>query len=206
MQLNVLKTDGGNGDQVVDLSDVSFAVPFNEALVHQVVVAHLAGARAGTHAQKTRSEVRGGGRKPWNQKGTGRARAGTIRSPLWRGGGKIFAARTGDYSQKVNKKMYRGALRAVVSELVRQGRLMVVDQLTLEAPKTQAALKILTGLGAQKALIVVDQVDINFALAVRNLHNVELQQAGSVDPVSLIRYEKVVVTIDGIKRLEERLA
>lgn len=206
MQLNVLKTDGGNGDQVVDLSDVSFAVPFNEALVHQVVVAHLAGARAGTHAQKTRSEVRGGGRKPWNQKGTGRARAGTIRSPLWRGGGKIFAARTGDYSQKVNKKMYRGALRAVVSELVRQGRLMVVDQLTLEAPKTQAALKILTGLGAQKALIVVDQVDINFALAVRNLHNVELQQAGSVDPVSLIRYEKVVVTVDGIKRLEERLA
>lgn len=206
MQLNVLKIDGGNGDQVVDLSDVSFAVPFNEALVHQVVVAHLAGARAGTHGQKTRSEVRGGGRKPWNQKGTGRARAGTIRSPLWRGGGKIFAARTGDYSQKVNKKMYRGALRAVVSELVRQGRLMVVDQLTLEAPKTQAALKILTGLGAQKALLVVDQVDVNFALAVRNLHNVELQQAGSVDPVSLIRYEKVVVTIDGIKRLEERLA
>lgn len=206
MQLNVLKTDGGNGDQVVDLSDQSFAVPFNEALVHQVVVAHLAGARAGTHAQKTRSEVRGGGRKPWNQKGTGRARAGTIRSPLWRGGGKIFAARTGDYSQKVNKKMYRGAMRAVVSELVRQGRLTVVDHLTLEAPKTQAALKMLAGLGAQKALLVVDQVDINFALAVRNLHHVELQQAASVDPVSLIRYEKVLATVDGIKRLEERLA
>lgn len=206
MQLNVLKTDGASSDQSLDIPDILFAVPFNEALVHQIVIAQLAGARAGTHAQKTRSQVRGGGRKPWKQKGTGQARAGTIRSPLWRGGGKIFAATTSDYSQKVNKKMYRGAMRSVISELVRQGRLTIVDQLVLGAPKTKDALKVLSRLGVQRALFLVDKVDLNFALAVRNIPHIDLQDATSVDPVSLIRHEKVFATVDAIKRLEERLA
>ena len=195
---------GGNGG-TVDVSEVAFGREFNEALVHQVVTAYLSGGRAGTVKQKTRSEVRGGGKKPWKQKGTGRARAGSIRSPLWRGGGKTFAAVPQDWSQKVNKKMYRGALSAILSELVRQDRLIVVDAFTVEAPKTKLLAQKLAGLNAADALIITDNVDENLYLASRNIHTVDVRDPVGIDPVSLIAFEKVIVTVGALKQIEEML-
>ncbi|GIX22370.1 MAG: 50S ribosomal protein L4 [Gammaproteobacteria bacterium] len=192
-------------DKTVELSEQAFAREFNEPLVHQVVVAYLAGARAGTRAQKSRAEVRGGGRKPWRQKGTGRARAGSIRSPLWRGGGVTFAAKPQDHSQKVNKKMYRGALRAILSELLRQKRLLLVEELAVEAPKTRLLVERLKALDVDNALIVTESEDINLYLAARNLPNVEVTDAVGVDPVSLLRYDHVLMTVESARRLEERL-
>jgi large subunit ribosomal protein L4 len=202
MQLTLTGGKGGT----ISVSEVAFGREFNEALVHQVVTAYLAGGRAGTVQQKTRAEVSGGGKKPWKQKGTGRARAGSIRSPLWRGGGKTFAARPQDWSQKVNKKMYRGAICAILSELVRQGRLVIVDSFTVDAPKTKLLVEKLSGLNAADALIVTDNVDENLYLAARNLHTVDVVDPNAVDPVSLIAFEKVVMTVGAVKQFEEMLA
>lgn len=200
MNLNI--ASGGT----VTVSEVAFAKEFNEPLVHQVVTAYMAGARQGSKAQKNRSEVSGGGKKPWRQKGTGRARAGTIRSPIWRSGGVTFAASPRDYSQKVNRKMYRGAMRCILSELVRQDRLVVVDSFELEAPKTKLMAAKLKGLNAEGALVVSGEVSENVYLASRNLPKVDVCDAQAVDPVSLIAHEKVVVTVDALKKLEELLA
>lgn len=195
-----------SGSGSVDVADTAFGVEFNEALVHQVVTAYLAGARAGTKAQKNRSAVRGGGAKPWRQKGTGRARAGTIRSPIWVGGGRAFAAKPRDFSQKVNKKMYRAALRSVMSELVRQDRLVVVESLTLEAPKTRLLAAELNKLELDNVLILNEAFDEKLFLAARNLPNVGICDAASIDPVVLIRFEKVLVTLPALKLIEERLS
>jgi large subunit ribosomal protein L4 len=183
-----------------------FGAAFNEPLVHQVVTAYLSGGRAGTHAQKTRSQVRGGGRKPWKQKGTGQARAGTIRSPLWRGGGKIFAAVTQDYSQKINRKMYRAAMRSIFGELVRQERLIVVKDLTVEQPKTKALLKQLGEMGVSRGLLVSEGDNQNLLLAARNLPYVAVCGVGELNPVSLVGSDKVVMTVDAVKKVEEWLA
>jgi len=183
-----------------------FGREFNETLVHQVVTAYLAGARAGTHAQKTRTQVRGGGAKPFRQKGTGRARAGTIRSPLWRGGGKVFAAVKGDYSQKVNKQMYRSALRSILSELNRQERLVIVDEFGVAQPKTAELVGKLKTLGLDDVLIVTDSADRSLYLAARNLHGVDVREVGEIDPVSLVKYEKVLMTSNAAKQLGEKLA
>lgn len=202
-----LQLQGSTGGESITLSDATFAREFNEALVHQVVTSYLAGGRAGTKAQKTRSFVSGGGRKPWAQKGSGRARAGSIRSPLWRGGGKIFAAAPRDYSQKVNRKMYQGAMRAIVSELVRQSRLMVLPEFGVAAPKTKQLVEKLKTLGLKdNVLIVTEQVDENLYLASRNLANVDVRDVTALDPVSLVGYEKVVMTVPSVRRLEEWLA
>lgn len=190
----------------LEVSEATFGREFNEALVHQVVVAYAAGARQGTKAQKNRSDVSGGGRKPWRQKGTGRARAGTIRSPIWRGGGKTFAAVPRDHSQKVNRKMYRGALQCIMSELVRQERLIVVDEFTVDEPKTKAVAAKLKELDLTNVLIVTDSVDENLYLGSRNLPKVDVRDADGVDPVSLIAFEKVLVTVPALKKLEEALA
>ncbi len=201
-----LKNEAGAGAGEIEVSDVVFGAAFNGPLVHQVVVAYQAGGRAGTRKQKTRSEVRGGGRKPWRQKGTGQARAGTIRSPLWRGGGKVFPSTPDEnFEHKVNRKMYRGAVRSILSELVRQGRLVTVNDFKVQAPKTKALLAMLKGLQADDALIVTDNVDSNLALAVRNLHAIEVCNVSGADPVSLVRHEKVIVTQAAAKRLEEWL-
>jgi len=197
-----LATDGGS----VEISETAFAREYNEALVHQVVVAYLAGARQGTKSQKSRSDVRGGGRKPWRQKGTGRARAGTIRSPIWRGGGATFAARPQDHSQKVNRKMYRGALRCILSELIRQDRLVACEAFSVDAPKTKALLEQLRALNLDNVLIVSETVDENLYLAARNLKHVDVRDVEGVDPVSLISYERVLVTVGALKKLEESLA
>lgn len=201
MNLNLTGTEG-----TVEVSDVAFAREYNEALVHQVVTSYLAGARQGSRAQKTRSEVAGGGRKPWKQKGSGRARAGTIRSPLWRSGGVTFAAKPQDHSQKVNKKMYRAAMRTIWSELVRQDRLVVVEDLKLEAPKTKLFIAKMAELNIENALIVSDNLDDNLFLAARNIPNVDVRDAASIDPVSLIAYDKVLVTVGALKQVEEALA
>jgi large subunit ribosomal protein L4 len=200
MNLNI--ASGGT----VTVSEVAFAKEFNEPLVHQVVTAYLAGARQGSKAQKTRSEVSGGGKKPWRQKGTGRARAGTIRSPIWRSGGVTFAAKPRDYEQKVNRKMYRGAMRCILSELVRQDRLVVVDGFELDAPKTKLMAAKLKELNAEGALVIAGEVSENVFLASRNLPKVDVCDAEAVDPVSLIAHEKVVVTVDALKKIEELLA
>lgn len=205
MQLTLHKT-GKKRSGKVDLQDEVFGVRFNEPLIHQVLTAYLAGGRAGTKAQKTRAEVRGGGRKPWRQKGTGRARAGTIRSPLWRGGGKLFAAKPRDYSQKVNKKMYRGAMRSILSELARQDRLVIVDDLQLDQPKTKALLERLNALSVPEALIVTHEPNQNLFLAARNLPRVDVVEESDVDPYRLIGFEKVVVTEAAVKQIEARLA
>ena len=190
----------------VAVSDANFAREYNEALVHQVVTAFLADARQGTRAQKTRSEVAGGGKKPWRQKGTGRARAGTIRSPIWRSGGVTFAAKPQDHSQKVNRKMYRAAMRSILSELARSDRLMIVETFDVEQPKTKLLVEALNGYGVDNVLIVADGVDKNLYLASRNLHKVDVRDVESADPVSLIAYEKVMITVDAIKKFEETLA
>jgi large subunit ribosomal protein L4 len=205
MELSMIKADGARAGNVA-VPDAVFGREFNESLVHQVVTAYLAGGRAGTHAQKTRAQVSGGGSKPFKQKGTGRARAGTIRSPLWRTGGKIFAAVPADYSQKVNKQMYRSALRAILSELNRQGRLVVVEAFDVAQPKTRELLAKLKVLGADDALIVGDSVSDALYLAARNLPAVDVRTVAEIDPVSLVRHEKVVLTAGAAKMLGERLA
>lgn len=190
----------------IDVADATFGVAFNEPLVHQVVTAYLAGGRSGTKAQKNRSDVRGGGAKPWRQKGTGRARAGTTRSPIWVGGGVTFAARPRDFTQKVNRKMYRGAIRSMLSELIRQERLLVTDEFTVEAPKTKQLKLKLKEIGTDNVLIVVEGFDEKLWLAARNLPHVEILEAGSVDPVSLARHDRVIMTVAAVKLVEERLA
>ena len=194
------------GTGSVDVADEAFGAKFNEALVHQVVTAYLAGSRAGTKAQKNRSSARGGGTKPWRQKGTGRARAGTIRSPIWVGGGRAFAAKPRNYEQKVNKKMYRAALRSVLSELVRQDRLVIVKELTLEAPKTKLLATKLKEMELDNVLILNEAFDEKLFLAARNLPNVGICDAASMDPVVLIRFDKVLVTLPALKLIEERLS
>ncbi|WPC73838.1 50S ribosomal protein L4 [Vibrio porteresiae] len=194
------------GANALTVSETTFGREFNEALVHQVVVAYAAGARQGTRAQKTRSEVSGGGAKPWRQKGTGRARAGTIRSPLWRTGGVTFAAKPQDHSQKVNKKMYRGAMKAILSELVRQERLIVVEDFSIEAPKTKELVAKLKELELNDVLIVTGEVDENLFLAARNLYKVDVRDASGLDPVSLIAFNKVLMTASAVKQVEEMLA
>jgi len=205
MELTLTVPGQGSADPMT-VSDTTFGREFNESLVHQVVVAYLAGARAGTRAQKTRSEVRGGGRKPWRQKGTGRARSGTINSPIWRSGGVTFAAKPQDHSQKVNKKMYRGAIRSILSELVRQERLIVVESFSVDVPKTRELLNKLRELELQEVLIITDSVEENLYLAARNLHKVDVRDVAAVDPVSLIGFDKVLVTVEAVKQLEEMLS
>jgi len=204
VELSVLKP-GNTAAGTVSVSDVAFAREYNEDLVHQVVTAYMAGARQGTRAQKNRAAVRGGGKKPWRQKGTGRARAGTIRSPIWRSGGVTFAAQPQDHSQKVNRKMYRAALRSIMSELARQDRLMVVESMELEAPKTKLLAKQLSEYGVDNVLIVSAEVGENLYLAARNLHKVDVRDVDGIDPVSLIGHDKVIVTVDAVKKFEEML-
>lgn len=202
MDINV----AGKASAKVEVSDATFGKEFNEALVHQVVNAYMAGARQGTRAQKSRSDVAGGGKKPWRQKGTGRARAGTIRSPIWVGGGKTFAARPQDWSQKVNRKMYRGAMKSILSELVRQDRLVVVEDLAVDQPKTKAFLSKMKELDVSNALIVADEVDKNLYLSARNVPHIEVSDVTGVNPVNLVAYEKVVITVAALKKVEEVLA
>ncbi len=191
----------------VQVSDATFAREFNESLVHQVVVAYMAAGRAGTKAQKTKAEVRGGGIKPWRQKGTGQARAGSIRSPIWVGGGRAFAAKPRDFSQKVNRKMYRGALRSMLSELARQERLVVANGLELEAPKTKMLVQKLADLGVgNNVLVLIEAHDEKLELAARNLPYVDVLPVNALDPLSLARHDKVVATVGAVRLLEERLA
>ena len=190
----------------VELSDVAFGREFNEALVHQVVTAYLAGGRQGSRAQKTRGEVSGGGKKPWRQKGTGRARAGSIRSPIWVGCGRAFAAKPQDWSQKVNRKMYRGAMQCILAELIRQDRLVLVDDISISAPKTKELIAKLKDLNAPKALIVTNEVDENLYLAARNIPYVSVLGSTEVDPVSLIAFDKVIMSVAAAKEIEGVLA
>lgn len=194
------------GADSLDVSDSVFGTDYNEALIHQVVTAYMAGARAGTKAQKNRSAVSGGGAKPFRQKGTGRARAGTSRSPLWRGGGKGFAAQPRSYAQKVNRKMYRGAVRSILSELVRQERLSVVSELSVSAPKTKELRAMLAEMNLRDVLILVEAYDESLFLAARNLPLVDVMTAAEVDPVSMIAFEHVLATEGAVRRIEERLA
>jgi len=193
------------GGKEINVSDATFGREFSEALVHQVVTAYLSGARAGTKAQKSRSTASGGGRKPWRQKGTGRARSGTIRSPIWRGGGRTFAAMPRDHSQKVNRKMYRSALQAIFSELVRQDRLVIVDSLELAEPKTKAFVTQLADLGFEKGLIVMNELNENVFLASRNIPGIYLLDVSGIDPVSLVAADKVLITVDAIEKIQEWL-
>jgi len=195
-----------HGSGSVQVSDETFGQEFRESLVHQVVTACLAGMRAGTSQQKGRSQVSGGGSKPWRQKGTGRARAGTSRSPLWRGGGKVFAATTRDYGQKINRKMYRAAMRSILSELVRQDRLVAVDAFAVTAPKTRELVARLGEMGLGSVLIVTEAPDDNLYLAARNLPDVAVVDAAGADPVSLVGFDKVLVTTAALQKIEERLA
>jgi len=200
-----MKLKVANGGAALDVSDTTFGRDYNPALVFQVVQAYQAAGRAGTKAQKTRAEVRGGGRKPRPQKGTGSSRAGSIRSPIWVGGGRTFAAVPRDFSQKVNRKMYRGALRSMLSELIRQDRLLVTSAIALEAPKTKLLLTQLKSLALDDVLIIVEALDEKLFLAARNLPHVEVLAAAAVNPVSLARHEKVLATVAAVKLLEERL-
>ena len=204
MDLN-MALPGNKKGKKLSLPDSAFGRDFNEPLVHQTVVSYLAGARRGTAKQKNRAEVRGGGRKPWRQKGTGRARAGTIRSPIWRSGGVAFAARPRDHSQKLNRKMYRGAMQCIVSELIRQGRLLVVKEFALESHKTKSLVEKLGEYELDSVLIVTEEVDRKLHLAARNLHRVDVLDVPGLDPVSLINFDKVMMTLPALKRLEEAL-
>ncbi|KGQ46145.1 50S ribosomal protein L4 [Gallibacterium anatis] len=195
-----------DAQSALTVSETTFGREFNEALVHQVVVAYAAGARQGSRAQKSRAEVSGSGKKPWRQKGTGRARSGDIKSPIWRSGGVTFAAKPQDHSQKVNKKMYRGAIKSILSELVRQDRLVVVEKFEVEAPKTKALVQKLKQMALDDALIITANVDENLYLAARNLYKVDVRDVQGIDPVSLIAFEKVVMTVDAVKQIEEMLA
>ena len=195
----------GDAGKDLQVSEQAFGREFNEALVHQVVTAYMASGRAGSKAQKTRAEVSGGGAKPWRQKGTGRARAGSIRSPIWVGGGRAFAARPRSFDQKVNRKMYRGAMRSLLSELVRQERLLVVESLDVKEPKTKLFAAQMKSLGVDGGLFVVEAFDEKLYLASRNLPHVELLEATALDPVSLLRHEKVIMTVAALRRVEENL-
>ena len=205
MNLNISEPGKGITKKAVDVSEAAFGRQYNEALVHQVVVAYLAAGRQGTKSSKTRSDVRGGGAKPYRQKGTGRARAGTIRSPIWRGGGVTFAAKPRDYSQKVNRKMYRGAMQSILSELIRQGRMVVTDTFAVDAPKTKQIQTLLKDLELESVLVVVEEVDDNLYLGARNLKNVEIVDVQGANPVMLIGYEKVLFTVGALKQVEEVL-
>lgn len=205
MQVEIFDTERKSAGHV-DLPEQVFAADYNEALVHQVVVSYMAAGRSGTVAQKTRSEVRGGGRKPWKQKGTGRARAGTIRSPIWRGGGRTFAAKPRNYEQKVNRKMYAGAMRAILAELLRQNRLTLVDALDLPEPKTKLGRDLLTRLGGMDTLVVANEVTDNLYLGLRNLPLVGILDVTELNPVDLLRFERVVMTRDAAQRAGEMLA
>lgn len=205
MNLTIAAPGAGASKGTAQVSEAVFGKEYNEALIHQAVVAFMANARQGTKAQKNRSDVRGGGRKPWRQKGTGRARAGTIRSPLWRGGGATFAARPQDHSQKLNKKMYRAAIISILSELVRQGRLIVVDSFSVDAPKTKQLISKLNDYGLSSVLIITSEIDSNLYLSSRNLHKVDVRDVASIDPVSLIAFEKVLITVPALKQVEEAL-
>ncbi len=206
MKLSVMNVVDGKAKSEIEISEKTFGAEFNEPLVHQVVVAYRNNGRSGTRKQKTRTEVRGGGRKPHAQKGSGQARAGSIRSPLWRGGGKTFPSSPDEnFTNKVNRKMHRAALRAILSELVRQNRLVAVDTFTMDAPKTQALIEKLAHFGAADALIVTDTLDRNLGLSARNLHLVDVRDVSGVDPVTLVRHEKVIMTVPALKRFEEML-
>jgi large subunit ribosomal protein L4 len=206
MELSVITQAGAQQHSSVKVAEELFDCPFNEGLVHQVVTAYMAAGRSGSKAQKTRSQVRGGGIKPWKQKGTGRARAGSIRSPLWRGGGKVFAAVPRCFQQKVNRKMYRQALRSIFSELVRQDRLKIVDQFTVSTPKTKDLVNKLQELKLNKVLIITDRADENLWLAAGNIPHVDISELSYMDPVSLVAYEHVLVTVDVLKKIEEKLS
>ena len=206
MELKLTTATGKASTKSIEVSDANFSREFNEALVHQAVTGYLAGARSGTRAQKTRSDVRGGGKKPWKQKGTGRARSGTIRSPIWRSGGVTFAARPKDWSQKLNRKMYRAAIQSILSELVRTERLVVVDSFAVDAPKTKDMVERLGKLGTSDVMIVTEDMSDNLFLSTRNLHQVGVCDANNIDPVSLIRFEKVIMTAGAVKKIEETLA
>ena len=206
MELKLTTATGKASTKSIEVSDANFSREFNESLVHQAVTGYLAGARTGTRAQKTRSEVSGGGKKPWKQKGTGRARSGTIRSPIWRSGGITFAAKPKDWSQKLNRKMYRAAIQSILSELVRTDRLVVVDSFTVDAPKTKDMVERLGKLGTSNVMIVTEDMSDNLFLSTRNLHQVGVCDANNIDPVSLIRFEKVIITADAVKKIEETLA
>ena len=206
MELKLTTATGKASTKSIEVSEANFSREFNKALVHQAVTGYLAGARSGTRAQKTRSDVRGGGKKPWKQKGTGRARSGTIRSPIWRSGGVTFAARPKDWSQKLNRKMYRAAIRSILSELVRTERLVVVDDFTVDAPKTKDMVERLGKLGTSNVMIVTEDMSDNLFLSTRNLHHVGVCDANNIDSFSLIRFEKVIMTADAVKKIEETLA
>jgi large subunit ribosomal protein L4 len=189
----------------IQLSDAAFGRDYNEALVHQVVTAYMAAGRAGTKAQKTRAEVRGGGKKPWSQKGTGQARAGSIRSPIWVGGGRAFAAKPRDFSQKVNRKMYRAAMQTMVSQLVRDDRLVAVESIELSAPRTKLLISKLAEFGLSRALILVEAYEEKLFLAARNIPHVEVMAVSALDPLSLVKHDKVVATVGALKLLDQRL-
>lgn len=195
-----------DAQSALTVSETTFGREFNEALIHQVVVAYAAGARQGSRAQKTRAEVSGSGKKPWRQKGTGRARSGDVKSPIWRSGGVTFAAKPQDHSQKVNKKMYRGAIKSILSELVRQERLIVVEKFEIDVPKTKVLVQKLKELALDDALIITASLDENLFLAARNLYKVDVRDVQGIDPVSLIAFDKVVITVDAVKQIEEMLA
>ena len=188
------------------VADSVFAAAYNEALIHQVLTAYLAGARAGTRAQKSRSEVRGGGRKPWRQKGLGRARAGTIRSPLWRGGGVTFAARPRDHSQKVNRKMYRNAMRSILSELARSDRLVVIEELKLDQPRTRLFVEKLDAMELEQVLIITDEITENLFLASRNVPRAAVIDTKEINPCQLIGFDKVVMTRGAVEKVEAWLS
>ncbi len=204
MNLDLYYADGSTGS--IEVADRCFGVAYNEPLVHQVVVAYLSGGRLGSKAQKKRSQVRGGGSKPWRQKGTGNSRAGSIRSPIFRGGGVTFAACPRDYSQKVNSKMYAGAMRSILSELVRCERLMVLDSIAIEEPKTKAMVRKMSDLHVSNALIVVDQYNRNLMLAAQNLHWISVCLSSRLNPADLLRFYNILITGDALKQLDERLA
>ena len=195
-----------NSKEKVSVSDDAFAAGYNEALVHQLVVSYMSGARAGTKAQKNRAAASGGGAKPWRQKGTGRARAGTIRSPIWRSGGVTFAASPRDYSKKLNKKMYRVGMRSLVSELIRQQRLILISELGVSEAKTKAMNTRLNEIGVSNALILTDGLDSTVYLAARNIPNIQVMDVAIVDPLSLVQQEHVVIDQAALKKLEERLS
>ncbi|MCL5260941.1 MAG: 50S ribosomal protein L4 [Gammaproteobacteria bacterium] len=207
MELNTITVPGQDtAVSKVAVAETVFGTKFNEPLIHQVVVAFRAYARSGNRAQKTRAEVRGGGRKPWKQKGTGQARSGTIRSPIWRGGGITFAAKPRDFSEKVNKKMFRGAMRSILSELIRQNRLLLVEGFSVAGNKTKDLLQKLTAMNLDNILIVTENLDTNLYLAARNLPNVDVRDASGIDPVSLVGFEKILFTVPALKKVEEMLA
>lgn len=197
---------GKQSSAKIKVSDSIFAAVYNESLIHQVLIAYQAGSRSGTRAQKTRAQVRGGGRKPWRQKGLGRARAGTIRSPIWRGGGLTFAAKPRSFSKKVNRKMYRGAMRSILSELARQERLRCIDEFKIEQPKTKVAKELLSGMGLHEVLIITDEVTENLFLSTRNLPHVDVIDTSEINPYSLIRFENVLMTKAAIEKVEAWLS